>query len=87
MKEITMFYLESCPHCKKARNFMQKLWDQHPEYAKLPVKMIEESKEKELADSYDYFYVPCYYVDGVKVAEGSIDEAGVKKVFDQAMES
>ena len=86
MKVITLFYLESCPHCKRARGFMDKLGDQHPEYAKLPVKLVEERQEKALADSYDYYYVPCYYVNGEKRAEGAIDKDGVKAVFDEALE-
>lgn len=85
MQEVTMFYLESCPYCKRARAFMDELKSETPGYADIPIKMVEERQQKELADQYDYYYVPCYYVGGQKVAEGAIDKAGVKKVFDQAM--
>jgi glutaredoxin len=85
MKTITLFYLESCPYCKRARDFMRELFDEHPEYARLPIRWVEERRERALADSFDYYYVPCYYIDGVKVAEGSIDKAGVQSVFDAAM--
>lgn len=84
MKDITMFYLETCPYCKRARAYMDELKGENPQYADIPIKMVEERQEKALADSYDYFYVPCYYVNGEKVAEGSIDKDGVKAVFDQA---
>lgn len=84
MKDITMFYLESCPYCKRARAYMEELKRENPAYANIPVTMVEERQQKALADSYDYYYVPCYYVDGQKVAEGSIDKAGVKEVFDKA---
>ncbi|MDL2325152.1 glutaredoxin [Ruminococcaceae bacterium OttesenSCG-928-A16] len=86
MKELTLFYLENCPYCKRARNYMQELCEENPEYAKIPVKMVEERAEKELADSFDYYYVPCYYIGKDKLAEGSIDKAGVKAVFDKALE-
>ena len=86
MKDLTMFYLETCPYCKRARGYMQELRDEDPKYKGIDVKMVEERQEKELADSYDYFYVPCYYVGGEKVAEGAIDKEGVKKVFDEALE-
>lgn len=86
MKDLTMFYLESCPHCKRARGYMQELCEEDPKYNEINVNMVEERQQKELADSYDYFYVPCYYVDGEKVSEGVIDKDGVKKVFDETLE-
>lgn len=87
MKDLTMFYLETCPYCNRARGYMQELRDEDPKYKDIDVKMVEERQQKELADSYDYFYVPCYYVGGEKVAEGAIDKEGVKKIFDEALES
>jgi glutaredoxin len=86
MKDLLMFYLETCPYCKRARDYMQELRGEDPKYKDIDVKMVEERQQKELADSYDYFYVPCYYVGGEKMAEGAIDKEGVKKVFDEALE-
>ena len=34
--------------------------------------MIEESEQPALADTFDYYYVPTFYVDGVKVHEGGV---------------
>lgn len=85
MKELTMFYLESCPYCRRAREYMQELCAENPNYAGVPVKMVEERQEKALADSYDYYYVPCYYIGQEKIAEGGIDKDGVKAVFDEAL--
>ena len=31
--------------------------------------------------AFDYYYVPCYYVDGVKVHEGHAERADVEAVF------
>lgn len=86
MKDLTMFYLESCPYCKRARGYMEELKQENPQYAEIPVKMVEERQQKELADSFDYYYVPCYYLEGDKIAEGSIDKEGVKKVFNAALQ-
>lgn len=86
MKEVTLFYLESCPHCKRARGYMQELCEENADYAKIPVKMVEERQEKALADSFDYYYVPCYYIGESKLAEGVIDKDGVKKVLDEALD-
>ena len=40
--------------------------------------MIEESEQPEVADAFDYYYVPTFYVDGVKVHEGGIYRGGGK---------
>lgn len=34
--------------------------------------MIEETQHPDIADQYDYYYVPTFYVDGVKVHEAGI---------------
>lgn len=86
MKNLTLFYLETCPHCIRAQQYMKELCDENPAYAEIPVRRVEERKEKNLADSYDYFYVPTYYVDDEKVSEGSVNKDDVRKVFDIALE-
>ena len=85
MKDITLFYLEACPYSLRARKCMKDLCSEHPEYANIPVKMVEEREQRDYANKFDYYYVPCFYVDGKKVAEGAIDKDGVKKVFDRAL--
>jgi hypothetical protein len=39
-----------------------------------------------LADSYDYYYVPTYYVDGVKVHEGAASKKIIEGVYRAAAE-
>ncbi len=85
MQPLTLFYLESCPHCKRARGYMAELCSENPDYAAIPVKMVEEREQKALADKYDYFYVPCYYIGDEKISEGAIDKEGVQAVFDKAL--
>ena len=44
MKEVKMFILEGCPHCRKAREMMNEIFSRHPEYAKVPfAKMTIDS--------------------------------------------
>lgn len=43
--------------------------------------MVDEAAEPAYADTFDYYYVPCYYVDGVKVHEGHAERADVEAVF------
>ena len=85
MKPITLFYLEKCPFCKKARAAIEELKKQD-RYKDIEIEMIEESKQPEVADKYDYYYVPTFYIDGRKVHEGGIFPDEVKAVLEQALE-
>ena len=86
MKEITLFLLNNCPHCKLALRLQEELLAEHPEWKDIPVKMVDEAKEAALADTYDYYYVPTYYVDGKKVHEGHAEKHDVEQVFRLAAE-
>ena len=81
MKEVILFKLANCPHCKLALKLQDELFEAHPEWREVPLRMVDEAVEKEFADSYDYYYVPTYYVDGVKVHEGHAEKEDVEKVF------
>ena len=50
MKEIKMFMFESCPHCAKARKIMSSLLESNPEYKEIPLVMIDEKLQPEVAD-------------------------------------
>ncbi|WP_411681418.1 thioredoxin family protein [Clostridium thailandense] len=85
MKPVIMFITSWCPYCKQAFSFMENLKKEHPEYAKIDVKIVDEEKEPEFAKQYDYYYVPTYYVDGVKVHEGVPSMDIVRQVFEKAL--
>ena len=85
MKKITMFMFASCPHCKLALKCLDELKAAHPEYAAVPFEMIDERKQPDVAEKYDYYYVPTFYVDGEKVHEGHVEMADVEKVFQAAL--
>lgn len=71
MKEIKYFYLRSCPYCKMADRFIDELIMENPEYADIKFEKIEERENADIADSYDYFYVPCFYSGNEKLHEGA----------------
>ena len=78
--------LEDCPLLQRALGYMEELKaEECPEYRDIPVQIADENKEKKLADSLDYYYVPTYYVDGIKVHEGAADKQQVKAVLDKAL--
>ena len=85
MKKIQLFYLEYCPHCKKTRADLNVLLKED-RFKELEIEMIEESVQKELADQYDYYYVPCFYVDGTKINEGALSMKDVEEVLMMAPE-
>ncbi len=84
MKEILLFVLKDCPHCKLALKFQEELFAARPRWRDIPLRVVDEDKEAAYAASFDYYYVPCYYVDGVKVHEGHAEKADVERVFQAA---
>ena len=52
-----------------------------PRFYGVELEMIEESIQKDVADQYDYYYVPCFYVDGVKIKEGALSKKDVEEVL------
>ena len=85
MKKITLFMFESCPHCQYALDLQDELKREHPEYARIPFEMIDELLEPELADRFDYYWVPTYYVGGKKVHEGHAEKKDIERVYKLAM--
>ncbi|MBR7170557.1 MAG: thioredoxin family protein [Alistipes sp.] len=86
MKRIQLFYLKNCPFCKKALRYIEEAKAAHPELAALEIELIEESEEPEIADRYDYYYVPTFYIDGVKVHEGGIYPDEMEPLLRKALE-
>lgn len=85
MKKIKMFVMTGCPHCTNARRFMEELFEENSEYRKLDIEVINETDEPELANQHDYYYVPTYYLDGVKFHEGVPKKKMVEELFKSAI--
>ena len=86
MKEVKLFYLRECPFCKKAFRYIDETKAQHHELAQVEIELIEESEQADVANSYDYYYVPTFYVAGKKVHEGGIFPDEVEQILRQALE-
>ena len=86
MKPITYFYLKECPFCKKAFRYIEELKREHPELQTVEIDTVEESEQPEIADRYDYYYVPTFYVDGKKVHEGGNFKEEMEAVLRKALE-
>ena len=62
MKELTLFVMRGCPYCRQAKQYLEELRQENADYAAIPIREIDENVERELADSYDYYYVPSFYL-------------------------
>ncbi len=71
MKKLTVFYLEHCPYCAKARRALEALAAEKPDYARAELEWIEESRRPEVANRYDYYNVPSVYLGEKKLWECS----------------
>lgn len=91
MKKITMFYLEECPFCIKAKKAMEELMNENEEYKKLDIEKIEENENVALAENYDYYAVPSLFIGKDKYYECTIYDdydkikTNFKRVFDEAL--
>ena len=85
MKEIKYFMMASCPYCVKANEWLEELLKENPKYEAIEIKTIDEKKEPEYADKFDYYYVPTFYVGEEKVHEGAATLEKIRAVLDKAL--
>ena len=79
--KLTLFILHDCPFCKRALQYIHELKEEHPEFKKIELDIIDEQEQQELANSYDYYYVPTFYLGEKKLHEGGIYKNEVKDLF------
>jgi glutaredoxin len=86
MKELTYFYMKLCPYCRQADQWLNELRQENSKFAEIPIKRVEETREKELADSYPYYYVPSFFIGREKLHEGAATKEKIKAVLERALE-
>ena len=90
MQELRLFYLPSCPYCKKALAAIDEL-KKEPRYADIEIIYNDERKEADLANSYDYWNVPTFFLGDKKLYEAKPGhteaeiKAGVKESLEAAL--
>jgi len=87
MKKVTMFVMETCPHCIKALEFLDRLKKEHPEYQQIEIERIDEEAHPDIANRYDYWLVPTFYVGEEKLHEGVPTLDKVERVLKTALEA
>ena len=86
-KEMIFFYMPSCPHCKKADKLLEELFAEDPRFSDIEIKKIDEQKNSKLADSYDYYYVPCFWYGDRKLMEGVPSKEKVKSAIEFVLDN
>ncbi|MGI6153665.1 MAG: thioredoxin family protein [Christensenellaceae bacterium] len=84
-KKVKMFVLRGCPYCDRAFEMMNSLKEKHPDYASVDIDIIEEREQAEKTKGYDFWYVPTYFVDDVKMLEGVPTMQAVEAVYIEAL--
>lgn len=85
MKDVLMMVMAGCPHCRRANQMLDELMEEHEEYRNVQIRRVDEEVDTKLADSLDYYYVPCFFVDGRKVMEGVPTMDAVEAVLKEAI--
>ena len=85
--KLRLFYLPNCPHCKRAFAMMEELVAANPAYAEIEVEQINERIDRALADKYDYYLVPTFYLGEEKLFEGVPTREAIEKVYKRALEA
>lgn len=85
MSKLIIFYLEHCPYCQNAKKAVKELANEIPPNVEL--EWIEESLHPDIADQYDYYYVPSIFKNGKKLYECSPADnyEAIKCHFQQAL--
>jgi glutaredoxin len=92
MKKITMFTVDGCPYCAKARKAIAELTAENQAYGTVPIEEISETQHPEIAEGYDYWATPAFFTDHEKLFEAHLGQSyeeirdNVMKVLDKAME-
>lgn len=79
---MKLFILEHCPHCRNARTWISELYQEYPQYRDIPLEVIDEEKESDIAEAYDYYYVPCFFDGKQKLHEGVASKEIIQNIFD-----
>ena len=93
MADVTIFELALCPYCHKARKALKALRAENPAYAGVEVRWIDENLHRDLADQYDYWYVPSVFQGTRKLYEADPSQgyeeikASLRAALDEALEA
>lgn len=82
--KLTYFILGGCPYCRQADNWLKELRAENPDFAAVEIETIDEGRQRSLADSYNYYFVPTFFLGHEKLHEGTASKAKIKAVLERA---
>ena len=86
MKKMYVLTTSWCPHCTRAKQIIEDLLAEHPEWQTVDLSIIDEEKEPEkMKPFFNYYYVPTVYVGEDKVFEGVPSDQLLAEAFQKAM--
>ncbi len=85
MRSLQIFYQKNCPHCQKAFKFIEELKEEKDIYRLIEPRLVEETLEVDYAEMFDYFLVPTFYIDELKVHEGVVSKEQMQKILDATL--
>ena len=86
MRQLLFFHQQKCPYCEQAAIWLEELTEENPEFAAVSIRKIDENKESELADRYDYWKVPTFFLGEEKLHEGAATKEIIRSVLTRALE-
>lgn len=84
--KLTLFYFPECPHCRLALKLLEDLKAEDSRYAAIEIEKINERTQPELADRYDYYYVPTFFLGQEKLHEGHAEREDIVRVLERALQ-
>lgn len=90
--ELLYFVRPGCPYCRQADYILAELVREHPEYERISIRRVDETREVAFASEFDYWYVPSFFRKQNKLyeADPAESEESVRKkleaVFREAFE-
>ena len=90
--KLTAFILPRCPYCLQARELLAELCAERPEFSSIEIEFVDEAKNAALAERYDYYRVPSFFLGEEKLYEADPkwgrDEAKrrIEEMFDKLLQ-
>ena len=83
--KLLVFTLPVCSHCRRALKWIDELKEENEAYRDIEIEVINERRNKKLADSYDYYLVPSIFMGETKLFEGKPTKDDMKEVLKKAL--
>jgi len=72
-------------YCKKANAILEALLNENPQYKKIELLVLDESKDADKIKEFDYMLAPAFFI-GTKIAFcGMPTKSGIDNVFKRAL--